>query len=218
MTLMTRFLVNCIILHLMGWNPMTFTQAVNVAEVLLCPLCLEFDESRHNHPQTDESQNQCHLLCHWYITKTKAGPRQCPVVLQTKQVPIQTLTTIFCYLEHKNESNQSRVLLTVPYPNSLHFGKFMRRGIECLFKTQYKRVNLSTLVQDFSSIIYYQLSFTTVFLSWMHFAYPTRDCVFQGDPWCLNILCAHVTCRECNLLLWLTGFHSYAFPWKHVVS
>ena len=28
-------------------------------------------------------------LCHWYIMKTTTGPRQCPVVPQTKQVPIQ---------------------------------------------------------------------------------------------------------------------------------
>ena len=42
----------------------------------------------------------------------------------------------------------------------------MRGCIKCLFKIQYECVNLSSIVQDFSPIIYYrsQLSFTTVSL------------------------------------------------------
>ena len=42
--------------------------------------------------------------------------------------------------------------------------EFMRVCIECLFKIQYECVNLSSIVQDFSPIIYYrsQLSFTTI--------------------------------------------------------
>ena len=44
------------------------------------------------------------------------------------------------------------------------FEEFMRGCIECLFKIQYECVNLSSIVQDFSPIIYYrsQLSFTTM--------------------------------------------------------
>ena len=44
------------------------------------------------------------------------------------------------------------------------FKEFMRGCIKCLFKIQYECVNLSSVVQDFSPIIYYrsQLSFTTV--------------------------------------------------------
>ena len=44
------------------------------------------------------------------------------------------------------------------------FKEFMRGCIKCLFKIQYQCVNLSSIVQDFSPIIYYcsQLSFTTM--------------------------------------------------------
>ena len=44
------------------------------------------------------------------------------------------------------------------------FKEFMRGCIKCLFKIQYECVNLSSVVQDFSPIIYYrsQLSFTTM--------------------------------------------------------
>ena len=44
------------------------------------------------------------------------------------------------------------------------FKKFMRGCIKCLSKIQYECVNLSSIVQDFSQIIYYrsQLSFTTM--------------------------------------------------------
>ena len=44
------------------------------------------------------------------------------------------------------------------------FKEFMRGCIKCLFKIQYECVNLSSVVQDFSPIIYYrsQLSFTAV--------------------------------------------------------
>ena len=44
------------------------------------------------------------------------------------------------------------------------FKEFMRGCIKCLFKIQYEYVNLSSIVQDFSPIIYYrsQLSFTTI--------------------------------------------------------
>ena len=44
------------------------------------------------------------------------------------------------------------------------FKEFMRRCIKCHFKIQYECVNLSSVVQDFSLIIYYrsQLSFTTM--------------------------------------------------------
>ena len=44
------------------------------------------------------------------------------------------------------------------------FKEFMRGCIKCLFKIQYECVNLSSIVQDFSLIIYYpsQLSFTTM--------------------------------------------------------
>ena len=42
------------------------------------------------------------------------------------------------------------------------FKEFMRGCIKCLFKIQYECVNLSSIVQNFSQIIYYhsQLSFT----------------------------------------------------------
>ena len=44
------------------------------------------------------------------------------------------------------------------------FKEFMRGCIKCLFKIQYECVNLFSIIQDFSQIIYYrnQLSFTTV--------------------------------------------------------
>ena len=105
------------------------------------------------------------------------------------------LITTLCCLEHKNESIR-RSFAPNAISKQFAFEKFMGWGIECLFKVQYKCVNLSAFIQDFSLIIYHRYQL----FSWMHVGYLTRDCVFQGDPWCWSILCAQVTCREYMLM------------------
>ena len=74
------------------------------------------------------------------------------------------------------------------------FKEFMRVCIKCLSKIQYECVNLSSVVQDFSPIIYYcsQLSFTT--MSCLN-ACCLSDRSLYSSIWTiiLNILCVRVT-------------------------
>ena len=72
-------------------------------------------------------------------------------------------TTTRCFLKQRKESIHFNLL---PYSIAKQFAfkDFMRGCIKRLFKIQYECVNLFSVVQDFSPIIYYrsQLSFTTV--------------------------------------------------------
>ena len=68
------------------------------------------------------------------------------------------------FSEAKKRIYPFQCLATNSIAKQFAFKEFMRGCIKCLFKIQYERVNLSSVVQDFSPIIYYrsQLSFTTV--------------------------------------------------------
>ena len=68
------------------------------------------------------------------------------------------------FSEAKKRICPFQCLATNSIAKQFAFKKFMRGCIKCLFKIQYECVNLSSVVQDFSLIIYYrsQLSFTTV--------------------------------------------------------
>ena len=65
--------------------------------------------------------------------------------------------------EAKKRIYPFQCLATDSIAKQFAFKEFMRGCIKCLFKIQYECVNLSSIVQDFSPIIYYrsQLSFTT---------------------------------------------------------
>ena len=114
------------------------------------------------------------------------------------------LITTLCFLEHKNESIHRRVLPLLPltpYPNSLHL-RISWDGVSNAFSKSI--INVSTCPP--LSKVFAQLFITVTnwvsqpCFSCMHVAYLTRDCVFQGDLWCLSILCAQVTCREYMLM------------------
>ena len=99
-------------------------------------------------------------------------------------------TTTRCYLKHRKESIHFNV-----FPQSIA-KQFAFKGCnKCLFKIQYECVNLSSIVQHFSPIIYYrsQLSLSVFFLfvarqpgfnCWFSFApvYPWCCSTPQGSP------------------------------------
>ena len=66
--------------------------------------------------------------------------------------------------EAKKRIYSFQCLATNSTDKQFAFKKFMRGCIKCLFKIQYECVYLSSIVQDFSTNIYYrsQLSFTTM--------------------------------------------------------
>ena len=68
------------------------------------------------------------------------------------------------FSEAKKRIYPFQCLATNSIAKQFAFKEFMRGCIKCLFKIQYECVNLSSIVQDFSPIIYFrsQLSFTTV--------------------------------------------------------
>ena len=67
--------------------------------------------------------------------------------------------------EAKERIYPFQCLATNSIAKQFAFKEFMRGCIKCLFKIQYDWVNLSSIVQDLSPIIFYrsQLSFTTMF-------------------------------------------------------
>ena len=69
--------------------------------------------------------------------------------------------------ETKKRIYPFQCLATDSIAKQFAFKEFMRGCIKCLFKIQYECVNLSSVVQDSSPIIYYrsQLSFTTMSFS-----------------------------------------------------
>ena len=69
------------------------------------------------------------------------------------------------FSEAKKRICPFQCLATNSIAKQFAFKEFMRGCIKCLFKIQYERVDLSSVVQDFSPIIYYlsQLSFTNEF-------------------------------------------------------
>ena len=100
------------------------------------------------------------------------------------------------FSEAKKRIYPFQCLATSSIAKQFALKEFMRGCIKCLFKIQYERVHLSSVVQDFSPVIYYrsQLSFITD-LSWMHVAHLTGVYIHQDEPWYLNILCVRVTCK-----------------------
>ena len=69
--------------------------------------------------------------------------------------------------EAQSDFTPFQYLATNSIAKQFAFKEFMRGCIKCFFKIQYECVNLSSIVQDFSPIIYYrsQLSFTTTSFS-----------------------------------------------------
>ena len=123
------------------------------------------------------------------------GPKTVPCGTQDKtgaHSDFAPLTTTLCCLEQKNDSVQRRV----SYQNSLHLRSSWGWVSNIPSKS---KINVSTW-PPLSKILALPTDFHNCVFSWMRVAYRTRDCVFQGDPWCLNILCAQVICREYMLM------------------
>ena len=94
------------------------------------------------------------------------GPRTVPGGYPTKPKPSQILLHLqqLVVVWSKKRIYPFQCLATDSIAKQFAFKEFMRECIKCLFKIQYECVNLSSIVQDFSPIIYYrsQLSFTTM--------------------------------------------------------
>ena len=91
------------------------------------------------------------------------GPRTVPWGTPD-QTGAQSDFTPFTIKEAKKRIYSFQCLATNSIAKQFAFKEFMRGCIKCLFKIQYECVNLSSIVQDLSPIIYdcSQLSFTTM--------------------------------------------------------
>ena len=151
-----RFLVSCIILHLTGWNliPHFLAYEANWSISLLSFIVSTSSliSRQHSHQQNVLFQTQYLMRCHLCTERITRDQEWCPGGYPTKPEPNQILLHLFQCLSTNSTAKQ------------FAFKEFMRRCIKCLFKIQYECVNLSSTVQEFSSIIYYrsQLSFTTM--------------------------------------------------------
>ena len=100
------------------------------------------------------------------------------------------------FSEAKKRIYPFQCLATNSIAKQFAFKEFMRGCIKFVFKSQYECVNLSSVVQDFSPIIYYSSQlFHNCVLSCLHVAYLTGVYIHQDEPWYLNILCVWVTCK-----------------------
>ena len=122
--------------------------------------------STHSHQQKVLFQTQYLMWCHLCTKRTTRDQERCFGGHPTKPEPSQILLNlqqlVVVWSKEKNLS------ISMSCPDSIAkqfaFKEFMRRCIKRLFKIHYECVNLSSIVQDFSPIIYYrsQLSFTTM--------------------------------------------------------
>ena len=106
------------------------------------------------------------MRCHLCTERITRDQERCPGGHPTKPEPSQIFSIYNNSLlsEAKKRIYPFQCLATDSIAKQLAFKEFMRGCIKCLFKIQYECVNLSSIVQDFSPIIYYcsQLSFTTM--------------------------------------------------------
>ena len=150
-----RFLVSCIILHLTSWN--------------LIPYFLAQEPNRSvpfSHQQKVFISDSVSDEMSFMYRENHKGPRTVPSGTPDKtgaQSDFTPFTTTRWFLKHRKESIHFNVLPLLPQLNNWLLRSSWGGCIKCLFKIQYECVNLSSIVQDFSPIIYYrsQLSFTT---------------------------------------------------------
>ena len=165
-----RFLVSCIILHLTGWNliPSLPRNPIDQypSEVSLCLFILNFTIAN-----TVISKKSYFRLNIWwdviYVQREQQGTKN-SALGDTRQnrspVRFYSIYNNSLLSEAKKRIYPFQCLATESIAKQFAFKEFMRGCIKCLFKIQYECVNLSSIVQDFSPIIYYhsQLSFTTM--------------------------------------------------------
>ena len=109
------------------------------------------------------------MRCHLYTKRTTRDQERCPGGHPTKPEKDEPVKFYSVYnnsllSEAKKRIYPFQCLATDSIAKQFAFKEFMRGCIKCLFKIQYECVNLSSIVQDFSPIIYYcsHLSFTTM--------------------------------------------------------
>ena len=93
----------------------------------------------------------------WHLCteRTKRDQERCAGGHPTKQEPSQILFHLQqLVVVWSKEKNLSICLATNSIDKQSAFKEFMRGCIKCLFKIQYDCVNLSSIVQDFSPIIF----------------------------------------------------------------
>ena len=103
------------------------------------------------------------MRCHLCTERTTRDQERCPGGHPTKLEPSQILLHLqqLVVVWSKEKNLPFQCLATSCIAKQSAFKEFMRGCIKFLFKIQYECVNLSSIVKDFSPIIYYrsQLSF-----------------------------------------------------------
>ena len=161
-----RFIVSCIILHLTGWNliPHFLVQEPN-RSISLWSFIVS-SSSLISRYQTESSaksliSDSISDEMSFMYKENNRGPR-------TRQnrspVKFYSIYNNSLLSEAKKRIYPFQCFATDSIAKQFAFKEFMRGCVKCLFKIQYECVNLSSIVQDFSPIIYYhsQLSFTTM--------------------------------------------------------
>ena len=168
--LLIRFLVSCIILHLTGWNLIPHFLAQEPNRSISLWSFMVFFILNFTIANTVISKKSYFRLNIWrdviYVQREQQG---------TKNGSLgdtwQNRSPVRFYSIYNNSFSGAKKriypfqgLATDSIAKQFPFKEFMRGCIKCLFKIQYECVNLSSIVQDFSLIIYYrsQLSFATV--------------------------------------------------------
>ena len=131
------------------------------SEVSLCLLHPQCHDSKHCHQQKVLFQTQYLIGCHLCTERTTRDQERCPGGHPTKPEPSQILLhlqqLVVVWSKEKKRIYPFQCLATDSIAKHFAFKEFMSGCIKCLFKIQYECVNLSSIVQDFSPIIYYRI-------------------------------------------------------------
>ena len=180
MDLLDPFSRSCIILHLTGWN-LIGTQSINITLNFHCVFfLLNFTIAN----TVIRKKSYFRLNIWWdviHVQREQQGTKNGALgdTLQNRS-PVR-----FYFIYNNSLSEAKKRIYPFQYfatdsiAKQFAFKEFMRGCIKCLFKIQYECVNLSSIVQDFSPVIYYrsQLSFTT--MSFPECMLPIwQECIF----------------------------------------
>ena len=142
--------------------PCPGTQSINITLKFHCV----FFTLNHSNQQKVLFQTQYLMRCHLCTKRTTRDQERCPGGHPTKPEPSQILLHLqqLVLSEAKKRIYPFQCLTTDSIAKQFAFKEFIRGCIKCLFKIQNECVNLSSIVQDFSPVIYCrsQLSFTTM--------------------------------------------------------
>ena len=109
------------------------------------------------------------MRCHLCTKRTTRDQERRPGGTRQNRSPVRfySIYNNFLLSEAKERIYPFQCLATDSIAKQFAFKEFMRVCIKCLFKIQYECVNLSSIAQDFSPVIYYcsQLSQLCPFLN-----------------------------------------------------